>query len=363
MNSNPPRSKMIQFSIFLLIGLKCRSTIFQFYFIEIFMTDKDQEVAASESSSVGVLIDLDDEDHSQAVKFMLALLQEDAVASSLSDLELVDFPSQAALPVLSQDTRRCCHFCGYKAVYLPSKQTEGGEISLCRECSVYDDPRKTENLEQFSVAWMPNHSKETVSAMSKLLALITVATTEDQLLERYTAPDSGLFITAVDGMFERGRAAFPDVTTLLQFISKHCAIVANEITAGFKKAVVDAREIFGTNSLREFLRLYDLSDAEARTMMDSGVRFIPQFVSKDQTGKQQVAHFLRDIISALSNGTPAFTGASGPEIDTGFEVVQKKKGADQGSTVPERVQDLQTSAISGLGTVPAPDANQDGEAQ
>lgn len=272
------------------------------------MAEKDQAVVSenvSDSSNLSVLIVTDkDNAHPQVAEFIFSLMSEDPAASSPSDIELVDVPAEVPAPCIVNDMRKSCCRCGYKAVTFPTKTPE----PICRECAVYDNPHHSSS--DFVVGWMPDHTKEAVSAMVKLLAVMAVATKEDQLLEHYTAPDGYHFASAVDKLFDSAGNAFSDVSDILNFISKHCETIVQQIVANFKKSVVDAKDIFGTDSLKEYLRLYDVADEITKEMMGAGVRFIPHVVTKDQTGKQQIAHFLRNMISAFGNAGMELKGVT-----------------------------------------------------
>jgi hypothetical protein len=324
------------------------------------MDEKDANAvrnsAAKDASAPNALIVTGDEDAGLDVhEFLLSTMRDKDIDEAL-DFVFMDFPSEAPLPNVSKDTRKCCKGCGYQAVNLSTHQSDGALVSICRECLVYDDPRSEQNVQQFVVAWFPNRSKETVSAMTKLLAVMSVAVSEEQLVERYTAPEGGPFQQSVNKLFESAKVAFSDNSALITFFAKHVERIRKEISAEFQKAVADAKSLFGSNSLEEYFRYYDLSDSEAREMMDAGVRFIPRAVSKDQTGKQQIAYFLRDLVTAL-NAETAGLGGTEPvmsQFPTNLESVQlHPRNAVSALNEDVRVNEMTAAVTSPIGSVNA----------
>jgi hypothetical protein len=269
------------------------------------MAEQDQKTALdsnkSDASQVSVLlVTSGDGVQAEVEDFVFSLIKDNLGAADISDVEFLNVPSESPLPKILKDTRKCCHDCGYRAVELSEKEVNGTRVPVCRECEVYDHLDHSENVNQFVVAWMPKRSKAAVSAMSKLLTMTSLATAEEQLIERYTAPDAAAFASAVDELLVNGKTAFPDALAVLKFISEHCKKAVKEITAEFELSIEAAKGVFGTNSLDEYRRLYSLSNVDAQGMMDTGVRLIPKSIAKNQTGAKQVAHFLRDITTALS---------------------------------------------------------------
>jgi hypothetical protein len=209
--------------------------------------------------------------------------------------DLVDEPATKPL--------HTCNVCGY---YGPGM---GLDTPICRECHVYEDPRRYCN--QFVIAWMPDYSPKGLSLLTKLLPLADKTEIWEKLAEQATLATYSLSHELRNIRNIEAFISYDPKSKLSNLEQRLRKFQLTKTTLGtIKKAIAVGIErgarIAGGASILELLDAMEVMPLVERVNLESGLRYIPRTIDPEVISGVHVEVFAKRIFEAISDDLTTF---------------------------------------------------------